>query len=42
MNRIDRLLVLVLFARNPIHDKAAREAFLPLSRRILFYDCISE
>lgn len=30
------------YARHPIHEKAARETFLPLSRRLLFYDFIAE
>jgi hypothetical protein len=30
------------YAQNPVHQKAAEEAFLPLSRKILFYDYITE
>jgi hypothetical protein len=30
------------YARHPIHEKAARETFLPLSQRLLFYDFIAE
>lgn len=30
------------YARNPVHEKAAKEAFLPLSQKILFYDFINE
>jgi len=30
------------YARHPIHQKAAEEAFLPLSQKILFYDFIGE
>jgi hypothetical protein len=30
------------YAENPVHQKAAREVFLPLSQKILFYDFISE
>jgi hypothetical protein len=30
------------YSKNPIHQKAAEEAFLPLSQKILFYDFITE
>lgn len=30
------------YGKHPVHEKAAREVFLPLSRKILFYDFISE
>lgn len=30
------------YARHPVHEKAAQEVFLPLSRKILFYDFITE
>jgi hypothetical protein len=30
------------YNQHPVHEKAAREAFLPLSEKILFYDFISE
>lgn len=30
------------YARHPVHEKAAKETFLPLSQRILFYDFIAE
>ena len=30
------------YAKNPVHQKAAQEVFLPLSQRILFYDFTSE
>jgi hypothetical protein len=30
------------YNRHPVHVKAAQEAFLPLSRKIQFYDFISE
>lgn len=30
------------YARNPVHQKAAEEVFLPLSQKILFYDFITE
>ena len=29
-------------AKNPVHQKAAQEVFLPLSQKILFYDFTSE
>jgi hypothetical protein len=30
------------YGKNPVHQKAAEEAFLPLSRKIQFYDFITE
>ena len=30
------------YAKNPVHQKAAQEVFLPLSQKILFYDFTSE
>ena len=30
------------YAKNPIHQKAAQEVFLPLSQKIVFYDFTSE
>ncbi|MGV3756712.1 MAG: Dabb family protein [Verrucomicrobiota bacterium] len=30
------------YAKHPVHQKAAHEAFLPLARKIIFYDFISE
>ena len=30
------------YGKNPIHEKAAREVFLPLSQKIVFYDFTSE
>lgn len=30
------------YGKNPVHVKAAQEAFLPLSRKILFYDFTAE
>lgn len=30
------------YAKNPVHQKAAQEAFLPLSQKIMFYDFTSE
>ncbi len=30
------------YAKHPVHQKAAQEAFLPLSQKILFYDFITE
>jgi len=30
------------YGKNPVHQKAAQEAFLPLSQKILFYDFTSE
>ena len=30
------------YAKHPVHLKAAEEVFLPLSKRIQFYDFIAE
>jgi len=30
------------YAKNPVHQKAAQEVFLPLSEKIMFYDFTSE
>ena len=30
------------YNQHPVHQKAAQEAFLPLSKKILFYDFVSE
>ena len=30
------------YARHPVHEKAAHEAFLPLARKLLFYDFVSQ
>jgi hypothetical protein len=30
------------YGKHPVHEKAAKEIFLPLSQRILFYDYTSE
>ena len=30
------------YAKNPVHQKEAQEAFLPLAQKILFYDFISK
>ena len=30
------------YNKHPVHQKAAQEAFLPLSKKIVFYDFISE
>src|SRR6266436_4182502 len=30
------------YAKNPVHQKAAQEVFLPFSQKILFYDFTSE
>jgi hypothetical protein len=30
------------YSRNPVHQKAAQELFLPLSQKLLFHDFISE
>jgi len=30
------------YNQHPVHQKAAHEAFLPLSKKILFYDFVSE
>src|SRR6266850_5795100 len=30
------------YGKNPVHEKAAREVFLPLSQKIVFYDFTSD
>lgn len=30
------------YAKHPVHVKAAQEAFLPLARKLLFYDFVAE
>jgi ABC-type glycerol-3-phosphate transport system substrate-binding protein len=40
--RLDDTAAMDRYAKNPAHVKAAQEAFLPLARRILFYDFTSE
>jgi hypothetical protein len=30
------------YAKHPVHEKAAQEAFLPLARKLLFYDFVAE
>lgn len=30
------------YAEHPVHEKAAREAFLPLASKLLFYDFVSK
>jgi hypothetical protein len=38
----DNRAALERYSRHPVHAKAAQEAFLPLSKKILFYDFITE
>jgi hypothetical protein len=38
----DDRAVLDRYARHPVHEKAPQEAFLPLARKLLFYDFVSE
>ena len=40
--RLENKAALDRYAKNPVHEKAAKEVFLPLSRKILFYDFTSE
>ena len=40
--RLEDKAALDRYGKHPIHEQAAREVFLPLSQRILFYDFISE
>lgn len=40
--QFDDQAALERYARHPIHEKAAKEVFLPLSQKIIFYDFISE
>jgi len=40
--RLENKAALDRYAKNPVHQKAAQEVFLPLSQKILFYDFTSE
>ena len=40
--RLENKAALHRYAKNPVHEKAAKEVFLPLSQKILFYDFTSE
>jgi hypothetical protein len=40
--RLEDKAALERYGKNPVHGKAAQEVFLPLSRKFLFYDFISE
>lgn len=40
--RLENKAALDRYAKNPVHENAAKEAFLPLSQKILFYDFTSE
>ena len=40
--RLENKAALDRYAKNPAHEKAAKEVFLPLSQKILFYDFTSE
>ena len=40
--RLEDKAAMERYARNPVHQKAAEEVFLPLSQKILFYDFTSE
>ena len=40
--RLENKAALDRYAKNPVHEKAAKEVFLPLSQKILFYDFTSE
>ena len=40
--RLEDKAALDRYAKHPIHEKAAKEVFLPLSQKILFYDFTSE
>jgi hypothetical protein len=40
--RIENKAALDRYAKHPVHEKAAKEVFLPLSQKILFYDFTSE
>ena len=41
-DRISNQAALDRYGKNPVHQKAAEDAFLPLSQKILFYDFITE
>jgi hypothetical protein len=40
--RLEDKAALDRYGKNPVHQKAAQEVFLPLSQKILFYDFTSE
>jgi stress responsive alpha/beta barrel protein len=40
--RLENKAALDRYAKNPVHLKAARDVFFPLSQKILFYDFTSE
>jgi hypothetical protein len=40
--RLENKAALARYATNRVHEKAAKEVFLPLSQKILFYDFTSE
>ena len=40
--RLENKAALDRYAKHPVHEKAAKEVFLPLSQKILFYDFTSE
>jgi hypothetical protein len=40
--RLEDKAALERYGKHPVHEKAAKEVFLPLSQRILFYDFTSE
>ena len=40
--RLDDKAAMDRYAKHPVHEKAARDVFLPLSQKILFYDFTSE
>ena len=40
--RLEDKAALDRYGKHPVHEKAAKEVFLPLSQKILFYDFTSE
>ncbi len=40
--RVENRAALDRYAKHPVHQKAAKEVFLPLSQKILFHDFTSE
>ena len=40
--QFDNQAALDRYGKHPVHQKAAEEAFLPLSQKILFYDFVGE
>ena len=40
--RLEDKAAMERYAKNPVHQRAAQEVFLPLSQKILFYDFTSE